>query len=172
MDIIYFTDEVWADIEGYEGLYQVSTKGNVRNSRTGKLMTPWYCRKGYLYVTLCSNGKKVNCSIHSLVAKTFIPNPENKPTVDHINRNKEKNNVTNLRWATYEEQRLNSNSGRPKTPILAMKDGVEKVFDSQAYCAKELALDKRQIGACLRGKQKTHKGYTFKYLESSEIVND
>lgn len=104
--------EIWKDIEGYEGLYQVSNYGNVKSmertiyKRKCKtiMKTPSLSGKGYLKTSLCKNGKIKYAFIHRLVAQAFIPNPENKPTVDHIDRNKLNNNVNNLRWATYTEQ--------------------------------------------------------------------
>lgn len=172
MNIGVQTGEIWGDIKEFEGLYQVSTWGRVRSIRTGKLLTKWYDKKGYCYVTISKQGKKVNKIVHRIVAETFIPNTENKPTVDHIDRDKDNNYVCNLRWATYEEQRDNSNSGRPKTPIVATINGINYSFSSQAECAKVLSLDKGQIGDCIRGRQKTHKGYTFRYLESSDTINE
>lgn len=158
----------WKVIDKFKN-YAVSTNGEVKNIKTGSILKTWRCRKGYSYVSLCKDGKKTNCSVHSLVAEAFIPNPENKPTVDHINRNKDDNCRCNLRWATYNEQRYNSNAGRPETPIVAIKGRVRRMFDSQSTCAKELELDKGGINACLRGRQKTHKGYMFRYLERSEV---
>lgn len=172
MDITYFTDEIWADIEGYEGLYQVSTKGNVRNSRTGRVLKSGRDKDGYQLVSLYTCGVSSTKKVHRLVAEAFVPNPENKPTVDHIDRNTSNNNVTNLRWATMREQYNNSNPLRPKTPIIATKDGIERMFCSQASCVETLNLTGTHVTACLKGRRKTHKGYTFKYLESSEILND
>lgn len=172
MDIIYFTDEVWADIEGYEGLYQVSTKGNVRNSRTGKILKGRPDKDGYLQVALRKDGKAKEHMIHRLVAEAFIPNPENKPTVDHINRVHVTNTADNLRWATREEQTHNSSVHDKKKPVVAYCNGNRFVYPSRNKCAKELNLNKGAILMCLTGKQKTHKGYRFEYLESSEILND
>ena len=158
----------WKTIDKFKN-YEVSTNGEVRNIKTGKVLKPWMCRKGYLYVSLSNGLGKTNCSVHSLVAEAFIPNPENKPTVDHINRVKSDNVIANLRWATLEEQRENSNSGRPKTPVIAIKDGVELQFESQRDCANALNLHKNDVSACVRGKQKTTKGYVIRYLERSEV---
>lgn len=107
--------EIWKDIKGYEGLYQVSNLGRVksleRKMRCRKckkiIKTATITNKGYYRLSLCKNGKTKFYHIHRLVAQAFIPNPDNKPTVDHIDRNKLNNNVSNLRWATYNEQNKN-----------------------------------------------------------------
>lgn len=65
-------------------------------------------KRGRCRGSFCINGKKVNYFVHRLVAEAFIPNPENKPTVDHIDRDPANNKVSNLRWATHHEQRMNS----------------------------------------------------------------
>ena len=93
--------ERWKQIDGYD--YEVSDQGNVRNMRTGKILKPKK-HGGYLRVGLYKNGKEKNCFIHRLVAETFIPNPENKATVNHINEIKTDNRVVNLEWATMNEQ--------------------------------------------------------------------
>lgn len=97
--------EVWKDIEGYEGKYQVSTLGRVRNARTDKIRKLQPNKKdGYIYLTLCRSKidqKKVK--VHRLSAFAFIENPLNKPFVDHIDGNKHNNNVENLRWVTFQE---------------------------------------------------------------------
>lgn len=97
-------DEIWRDISGYEGLYQVSNKGRVRSIRDGKILILKPCKRHrYLTVGLRKNGVHKNFMVHRLVAQAFIPNPENKPMVDHIDANKTNNCVENLRWATDKE---------------------------------------------------------------------
>lgn len=100
--------EVWKDIQGYEGLYQISNMGNVKTlKRTTsynriieeKIKSQREKYDGYLRVTLCKNGKKSTIAVHRLVAQTFIPNPINKPQVNHIDCNKKNNCVDNLEWA-------------------------------------------------------------------------
>lgn len=111
--------EEWKDIKGYEGLYQVSNYGNVRSlDRTiytilgykqfykGKALKKTEDKNGYLFVALGS--KAPNKKVHRLVAETFIPNPENKPEVDHIDGNPQNNNLKNLQWANHKENINNS----------------------------------------------------------------
>lgn len=94
--------EIWKDIVGFENLYQISNKGRVFNLkvfRQSKLSN----RGGYMRTVLFKNGKRKNCSVHRLVAEAFIPNPLNKPEINHINGNKNDNNVINLEWVTGKE---------------------------------------------------------------------
>lgn len=114
-------NEIWKPIKFYENLYQVSNLGRIRSldkkvpCRGGKLRL--ICGKirslqrdsnGYLSVILCNNNIKCRYRVHRIVAETFIPNPENKPCVDHIDTNIENNQVSNLRWVTYTENSLNT----------------------------------------------------------------
>ena len=111
-------DEIFKDILGYEGLYQVSNLGNVKRlaSYRGKgkgylvdehLIKPSINSRGYQHIGLCKNGKVKTFNIHRLVATAFIDNPDGKPEVDHIDRNKTNNCVNNLRWATRSENNYN-----------------------------------------------------------------
>lgn len=95
--------EVWKDIEGYNGKYQVSSWGRVRNAESGNILKPYKTRKGYLKVGL-SVGHRITDKhrVNRLVAKAFIPNPMDLPQVNHKDGNKENNSITNLEWTTDE----------------------------------------------------------------------
>ena len=100
--------ETWKSIKGFFD-YEISTKGNVRSLRFGKIK---YLKiqidgNGYYFLFLRNKIGRKKFKIARLVAQTFIPNPDNLPTVDHIDRDKSNNSVENLRWATYKEQHDN-----------------------------------------------------------------
>lgn len=117
-------NEIWRDIKGFEGLYQVSNLGRVRsvdhytcynkinNTLTlakGTILQPCKNKKsGYFTVVLYKKGKGKTFLVHRLVAETFKPNPHNHPTVDHINRIRTDNRADNLRWAPWELQQQNA----------------------------------------------------------------
>ena len=103
--------EEWKDIEGYEGLYQVSSFGRIKsfdktvickNGRTffmkGRIIRTRPNNRGYIMVGLHKNKKFKLCLVHRLVAKAFIPNPDNLPQVNHKNENKNFNHASNLEW--------------------------------------------------------------------------
>ena len=94
--------ETFRIIEGFEN-YSVSDFGNVKNNKTGRMLKNTIITVGYIQIGLMLN--KVECKkrVHILVAKAFIPNPESKSSVDHIDNCKTNNNITNLRWATSKE---------------------------------------------------------------------
>jgi hypothetical protein len=96
----------WKPIENYPN-YEISNCGMVLSHNTGNIMKPWLSRKGYECIQLSNNGKAKSYLIHRLVAHAFIPNPENKREIDHIDRNKTNNHVSNLRWATRSENTQN-----------------------------------------------------------------
>lgn len=115
--------EIWRDVVGYEGLYQVSSMGRVKSLecwlynghryflKREKILKPAedlrHKARGYLRVSLFKDGKKKRFFVHRLVASAFIPNPENKPEVDHVNTIKTDNRLENLRWATSKENMNN-----------------------------------------------------------------
>lgn len=105
----------WKLIEGFDGIYSVSNYGEVRNNRTGKLMKPRKNEKGYLRIGLTTNGKQKCMRVHRLVAQAFIPNPENKPEVNHIDFDKENNCVNNLEWVTCKENSDHSFGNRKRS---------------------------------------------------------
>lgn len=100
-------DEVWKDIEGYEGLYQVSNTGEVKSlnyqgSGEIKLLKQYTDKRGYKRIELSKNGKGKTYLVHRLVALVFIPNPDDSPMVNHKDENPSNNNVNNLEWCTHE----------------------------------------------------------------------
>lgn len=99
------TNEVWKDIDGYEGLYQVSNFGRVKSVGRGKerVLKAGKNSNNYLTVVLCKSKKPKSFLVHRLVAQAFIPNPENKEQIDHINTIRDDNRVENLRWVTPKE---------------------------------------------------------------------
>lgn len=90
------------EIPGYPG-YFVSEDGQIISKKTGRVLKPRRLPAGYHRVSLCVDGKPKDSYIHRLVAQSFIPNPESKPCVNHINGNKADNRVENLEWCTYGE---------------------------------------------------------------------
>lgn len=114
-------EEMWKDIEGYEGLYQVSSLGRVKslerlvkNNKKGgfrlikeKVLSLCSSGRKYYYVTLNKGFSRQKVYIHRLVAEAFLPNPENKPCIDHINTIKTDNRIENLKWVTAHENTQN-----------------------------------------------------------------
>ena len=91
--------------------YSINELGQVRNDITGQILSPHTNkRNGYLYIDLWNNGKQKKATIHRLMAEAFIPNLDNKPTVDHKDGNRQNNSLENLRWATYSEQNSRFNT--------------------------------------------------------------
>jgi hypothetical protein len=122
-------EEIWKDIEGYEGYYQVSNKGRVMslsrevvcNNSTRvikeRILNQVINKKlGYKYVMLSKDNKQKNHRVHRLVAQAFIPNPESNPQVNHIDYDKTNNNASNLEWVSQSENMLHSylNEQSPK----------------------------------------------------------
>ena len=112
----------WKLIEGFDGIYSVSNYGEVRNNKTGRLMKQRKTEKGYLRVGLTNNGKPKCMRVHRLVAQAFIPNPDDKPEVNHIDFNKENNCVNNLEWVTGKENAKHSLGNRKKSNKIECKN--------------------------------------------------
>ncbi|NJL52917.1 MAG: endodeoxyribonuclease [Hydrococcus sp. SU_1_0] len=129
------------DIPGYEG-YQVSNYGRVKNSKTGKILKP-YLTRGYLRVSLYNESGRKCKLVHRLVAEAFLPNPDNKFDVNHINGCKIDANVCNLEWVSASENmsHAHSNGLRPRIDTQGEKNGFSKLTKFQVMQIKHLLAE-------------------------------
>lgn len=172
--------EIWRDISGYEGLYQVSNLGNVKSLKFGKerIMKYTINRGGYYHLELSSKGKCKQYNVHRLVALAFIPNPDNKECVDHINGVRLDNRVENLRWCTKEENanfplakqnKSISMTNHPKKsqPVLQIDKNTGEIineYPSTCEAARQLGVSDSPISKCARGVHyNSAYGYIWKY---------
>lgn len=166
--------EHWKEIEGYEGLYQVSDLGNVKSlnyNHTGKeeLLKPANDGRGYLFVHLCKDGKRRRKHIHRLAADAFIPNPNKYEVVHHIDHNPSNNIVVNLVWTDKQEHNEFHADERAKkqekTVFQYTLDGeFVAVWTSAKKAAKQLNFTQNHISDCCNNKIKQHKGYRWSFV--------
>ena len=170
-------EEVWKDISGYEGHYQVSDQGRVKSLKQGKerILKPINDVNGYLRVNLWKNGDKKNYLIHRLVAMTFIPNPQNFTQINHIDEDKSNNNVNNLEWCTAKyninygthnqrsaDKRTNGKCSKPV--IQFTKDGkIVKEWKSTMDVERNLGYYHSNISACCNGIFNSAYNFVWKY---------
>ena len=163
--------EIWKDIKNFEQIYQVSNLGRVKslaryvNIKGGSqrlvkecILVPVLTSNGYLKVSL-NNVTRKTFNIHRLVAEAFIPNPDNKPQVNHIDENKLNNSVDNLEWMSAKD---NNNHGSRNKRIQkalsrAVTDGVN-VYMSACEASRMTGINQGGISACCNGKTKTAGG--------------
>ncbi len=166
--------EVWKDIEGYEGFYQVSNFGKIKsfkNSKEGKK----FCFPQE-FISLSKNKAK-KYYVSNLVAKHFIPNPENNPHVFNIDGNKSNNHVNNLVWSSRSKMAKNKIYNHGKIPNLGLKPvnqidlktgNVIKTFPSQNEASKTTNILQSAISNCCLSKTKSAGGYGWEFAERSK----
>lgn len=174
--------EEWKDIEGYEGLYQVSNLGRIKSlSRRVKcgngyidtkeiILTPSKDTSGYLIVRLYKNGKGKTYKCHRLAAIAFIPNPNNLPQINHKDEDKENPRIENLEWCS---NKYNCNYGThnkrmakslSKTVYQYSLEGkFIRKWDSTIQCSREGGYNHRHVAECCIGKRKTHSKFKWSY---------
>lgn len=176
-------EEIWKDIKGFEGLYQVSNLGRVRSldhyvknghgNRLvhGKVLKPYKSSHGYLFVAL---GKKAkHRSVHRLVATAFIQNLENLPDVNHKDENKSNNVSSNLEWCNHSynalygtcQERLRVYKNTPVYMIDKNTRQILRKFESMKMAMEQTGVNKVTISAVCRGIRKIGGGYIWKYAE-------
>lgn len=159
--------------------YRITTDGRIINKYGHEKTPDDHSKDGYLKVNLYKDGKGSSKRIHRLVAEAFIPNPDNKPDVNHKDGNKHNNNVENLEWVTKSENMIhayetglnkphasygmlgkkNPNAGSKGKRVRIIETGEE--FDSIKDCAASFGGSDRAICECLVGRQHTHRDYHF-----------
>lgn len=186
--------EIWKDIKGYEGFYEVSNEGRVKsaprlvdtvmNCRHYKtvILTPSLNDSGYYVVNLSKNGDTKTQRIHILVAEAFIPNLENKPCVDHINGIRNDNRVENLRWCTpkensnfdlaiehLKESHKNQKNENLIKPVIQMnlEGDIIAEFNSPKEAAESVGCTRNAITKGCRENIKI-KGYLWKYKKEAD----
>lgn len=184
--------EIWRDIKDYEGLYQVSNLGRVKSlgnggtHKTSRILKSAKNTWGYLRVQLWKNGKGKWCFVHRLAATAFLDNPDNLPCVNHKDENPSNNFVGtpendykdgNIEWCSHEYNinygtrnekvsKVMTNGKLSKTVLQFTLDGLlVKEWSSTRECERN-GFDNSAVGRCCNGKQKSHKGYIWKYKET------
>lgn len=169
--------ERWRDIEGFEGLYQISSCGRVKSLGNGKSNNSTYSNErilkpqranGYLRVTLCKECKNKQVSVHRIVATTFLSNIENLPYINHKDEVKTNNYVSNLEWCT---AKYNSNYGtaieraskKRSKKVLCVECDV--IYESIAEAQRQTGISHSNISNCCNGKRKIAGSYHWEYVE-------
>ena len=176
--------EQWKVVEGTYGALEVSDLGRVRsNLRDGRILKTQKDNKGYQRLRMTIRREKRSFKLHRLVAQAFVPNPENKPQVNHIDGNKDNNAASNLEWVTNREnaqhairtglwkssmKAVNERNKLKLKPIIATNIVTGQQIYFKSIGAAERALDTRHITDVLKGKRRQAKGYVFAYKEGGD----
>ena len=185
--------EIWKDVVGYEGKYLISSKGRVislgRTIYAGgggykqsqpRLLKASIMRNGYYGVMLSDMDKRMGLNktkphyIHRMIAEAFIPNPHNKPMIDHINTDRTDNNISNLRWCTQKENMNNpitvkNNSHNESVVQLSLDNCFIRQYPSMES-TKDVGFNPKCVSNCCRKTQLQHKGFHWMYLSDYETL--
>lgn len=175
-------EEIFKDIAGYEGLYQISNYGNVKSfprkgtdTKEERILKVYKNKKGYNVVYLYKDNIKKTKQVHRLIAEAFISNPDNLPQVNHKDENKLNNCIDNLEWCT---EKYNNNYGTrikrmieknrnnsccKKVSQYDLEGNKIKTWNSIHEASRSLNLSYQNIWHCINGNQKTCNGFVWKY---------
>ena len=171
------------DIQGYEGLYSISAEGRVYNLKTNKYLSGGLDKDGYRRVTLTKNSVKKDFKVHRLVAEAFLPNPDNKPQVNHKDENKQNNNVENLEWVTAEENvnygTRGERAGKKISQSLINNPLISRsvvcvetgeVYPSTREAERATGANHSGISKVCKGQRKTCGGYHWRYANEQQLL--
>lgn len=178
--------EIWKDIKGFEGIFQISNKGRVRRIlKNGniKILNGGINNKGYCYVRLSVKNKKHPALIHRLVAQAFCEKIVGCDIVNHLDNNPLNNIFSNLEWTTpkgniqhaLKQGRLKSKETilkaveARKRSVIATKGNTILYFSSMTE-AEKIGFDHRHISDCCKGKRNFHRGFAWKYADNPELL--
>lgn len=166
--------EIWDNVRGYEGTYLVSTYGRVlsapRNGTKSEwhIMSPHYVR-GYIQYELSKNNATRAIKAHRIVAEAFLPNPENKREINHIDGDKHNNSLDNLEWVTPSENHLHASyvlkKGIRRVNQLSRDGKLLNIWSSIKEAGKALNICSGDISRAAAGKRQTAGGYKWRYAE-------
>ena len=193
---VFYMQEIWKDIVGYEGLYQVSSLGNIRSLSFGarnyrksnivKLLKQSPTNCGYFKVQLYCEGKSKMMYVHRIVATAFIPNPERKPQVNHIDGNKSNNVASNLEWVSQSENHIHAiahglrspspmlgrtGADNPNSKVILQYDLLGNFINEWcgiAEAARNINASAKLISNCVCGNKKSACGYIWRAKESDD----
>ena len=163
------------DVPGYEGLYVATSDGRVIGCKSGKELK-CHRNNGYEYVKLYRDAVGKTIRVHRIIAQTFIPNPDNKPQVNHINSNRHDNRVDNLEWVTQSENLIHAyrygnldpsvSWGPMQKEVAALDDNGKAVmrFESLSEAARQLGLNVSNICNACHGRIKKTGGYQWRLV--------
>lgn len=162
--------EIWADVKGFEGFYQISDQGQLRSLRTGKVMSSRSIgTKGYVQTTLRREGKSTGITVHRLVAKAFVDGFEPGKEVNHKNGCKTDNRAENLEWVTSSENKLHGCYvlGQKIKAVTAIGvDGSRREYRSVSEAARD-GFHYPIIYLCLKKPHRKHRGYYWRRPEEA-----
>lgn len=161
----------WKTIEEFPN-YEISIDGEVRNKITRKNKKPSVGKRGYYVFSMVKDGKSYLRTQHIMLAKAFIPNPDNLPQINHIDGNKLNNKIDNLEWCTAQENLLHArksglhkSDGDKRTIQYSLDGEIVNIFKSASEAARKTGIKRCNISSVARGntKMKTAGGYIWKY---------
>jgi hypothetical protein len=175
----------WVNIP-FDYEYEITRFGHVRNINTGNVIRHFTNRGGYKYCTVSNSGRKRNIMIHRLIASVFIPNPNNKPSINHINCNKTDNRIENLEWCTPKENAIHArqngltvnppsqngklgklNSTSKPVRQIDLSGNIIRDYDC-ARQAMEYGFTPSHISRCCNGTKEKYKGYKWTFINKNK----